>query len=42
MILWSALLTGGHPDDTDLTVALYDVNGDLVTGDDALSKYSGL
>jgi hypothetical protein len=31
------LVEGGHPDDTDLTVELYDEIGELVTGDDALS-----
>ena len=32
------LVGGGHPDKTDLTVALYDSTGALVTGDDAWSK----
>jgi hypothetical protein len=32
-----SLLGGGDPDDTGLTVALYDEIGELVTGDDALS-----
>jgi hypothetical protein len=32
------LVGGGLPDDTDLTVALYNATGELVTGDDAWSK----
>jgi hypothetical protein len=32
------LVGGGHPDDTGLTVALYNATGELVTGDDAWSK----
>jgi hypothetical protein len=32
-----SLVGGGHPDDAGLTVALYDDEGALVTGDDALS-----
>jgi hypothetical protein len=32
------LVGGGHPDDTDLTVALYNSTGELVIGDDAWSK----
>jgi hypothetical protein len=38
--IYVTLTEGGNPDTTGLTVALYDMDGDLVTGDDAWSKTS--